>query len=392
MRTVSWPGCTRCSGGRCRDVPLKPVIFLAALLLSSVPPDSLAAQDGVSTYDNIWRLAQLYVDEDNPGVQSVLLSGRFQYEYATVHDRDLTYDEWNVRRTRLGLKLRLFHQFTLHVEAGFNPQEADPFYASLTDSYVLWSPSAPLALKVGKQSVAFTMDGSTSSKELLTIDRSNLANNMWFPQEYLPGVSASGTVSNWRYHLGAYTAGERNREFGEFNGGVATVATLAYDVGEALGVDEALLRGNYVHQNPDPQNSFTRQLQHVTSLNFELEDGRWGVRADVSAASGHQGQSDLWGTMIMPFLNVTDELQFVGRHTYLSSEEANGVRLPRYENKLTSGRGDRYSELYLGINYYFYGHKLKLQGGVKLADMDDRANDGGSYSGIAATTALRVSW
>jgi phosphate-selective porin OprO/OprP len=373
-------------------VKLKSVVLLSALLVGIVPPQPLVAQDRSSTYDNIWQLAQLYVDEDNPGVQSVLLSGRLQYEYATVHEGDLTYNEWNVRRTRLGVKLRLLHQVALHVEAGFNPQEADPLYLRLTDSYVEWSRSAPLAVKVGKQSAGFTMDGSTSSKELLTIDRSNLANNIWFPQEYLPGVSISGEASHWGYRLGAYSAGERNREFGELNGGLVMLTTLSYDAAEALGVDEALLRGNYVHQNPDPQNSFTRQLQHVTSLNFRFEDGRWGVRVDVSAASGHQGQSDLWGTTMMPFLNVTARLQFVGRHTYLSSKEANGVRLPRYENRLASGAGDRYNELYLGINYYFYGHKLKLQGGVKLADMDDRADDGGSYSGVAATTGLRVSW
>ena len=64
---------------------------------------------------------------------------------------------------------------------------------------------------------------------------------------------------------------------------------------------------------------------------------------------------------------------------------------PRYPRRTTLGH-DRYNELYLGVNYYFYGHKLKLQGGVTFADMRDSANDGGSYSGVAATTGLRVSW
>jgi phosphate-selective porin OprO/OprP len=59
---------------------------------------------------------------------------------------------------------------------------------------------------------------------------------------------------------------------------------------------------------------------------------------------------------------------------------------------VVSGRGDRYNELYLGANYYFYGHKLKLQSGVQFADMDDRAADGGEYSGTAWTTGIRVGW
>jgi phosphate-selective porin OprO/OprP len=48
--------------------------------------------------------------------------------------------------------------------------------------------------------------------------------------------------------------------------------------------------------------------------------------------------------------------------------------------------------VYLGANYYFYGHKLKLQSGVQLADMNDGAADGGAYSGVSWTNGLRVSW
>jgi phosphate-selective porin OprO/OprP len=51
-----------------------------------------------------------------------------------------------------------------------------------------------------------------------------------------------------------------------------------------------------------------------------------------------------------------------------------------------------YNELYGGANYYFYGHKLKLQSGVQFADMNDRANDGGAYSGVSWTTGLRIGW
>jgi phosphate-selective porin OprO/OprP len=96
--------------------------------------------------------------------------------------------------------------------------------------------------------------------------------------------------------------------------------------------------------------------------------------------------------MLMPYVNATGKLQFVGRHTYLKSEAPNGVLLATYENRVASGRGDRYNELYLGANYYFYGHKLKLQSGLQFGDMNDRAADGGLYSGVAWTTGLRVSW
>jgi phosphate-selective porin OprO/OprP len=96
--------------------------------------------------------------------------------------------------------------------------------------------------------------------------------------------------------------------------------------------------------------------------------------------------------MAMPFYNFTDKLQFVGRYTFLESDRINGLRLGTYENQIVSGRGDHYNEGYLGANYFFYGHKLKVQSGVQFADMKDRANDGGAYSGVSWTTGLRVGW
>jgi phosphate-selective porin OprO/OprP len=116
------------------------------------------------------------------------------------------------------------------------------------------------------------------------------------------------------------------------------------------------------------------------------------MRTDVSTASGYLGQRDLWGLMAMPYVNITDKLQAVSRYTYLASDDANGVRLATYESRIVPGRGDRYNELYLGANYFFYGHKLKLQTGVQIADMRDPANDGGAYSGVSWTTGLRVGW
>ena len=62
---------------------------------------------------------------------------------------------------------------------------------------------------------------------------------------------------------------------------------------------------------------------------------------------------------------------------------------PRTRVGSCSERGDEYNELYLGANYYFYGHELKLQTGVQFADWNDQANDGGAYSGVAWTTRLR---
>ncbi len=49
----------------------------------------------------------------------------------------------------------------------------------------------------------------------------------------------------------------------------------------------------------------------------------------------------------------------MARYTFLDSDGINGLSLATYENKVVSGRGDRYTEGYVGANYYFYGHRLK---------------------------------
>jgi phosphate-selective porin OprO/OprP len=366
---------------------------VAAQTSGNQTPSAPAAKSAPSIYDNIWSsFTELYDDRTNPIVQRVLFTGRFHHDFVIVDADQGDHKESNVRRLRFGPRITLFRQLLFHAEIEVNPQEHDPFYQRFTDLYVQWSKSQPLAVTVGKQSVPYTQEGATSSRELLTIDRSNLANNIWFPQEYMPGVSVSGRKAPWIYRAGLYSGGAMNREFGEFNGGVFTLGVIGYDFAKTLDVREALLIGNYLYQQPDSDNSFTRKLEHIVSINARVEEPEWGVRADISAATGYMGQSDLIGVMLMPFVNVTDKLQVVARYTLVDSDDINGVQLATYENRVVSGRGDHYDEGYVGVNYYFYGHRLKLQTGLQYADMDDRANDGGAYSGIAWTTGIRVGW
>jgi phosphate-selective porin OprO and OprP len=310
-----------------------PVLCAAGLFVGARPAGAQATaapaapQPSPSTFDRIWKFSEWYNNSANPVVQRVQFSGRFQHEFAYVNSDQGDHDEWNVRRLRLGARATLFRTFTLHGEAELNPQERDPLYLRLTDMYLQWSPSARFALTMGKQGVPFTSDGATSSRDLITIDRSNLANNIWFPQEYMTGVSVSGRVAPWVYRAGVYSSGAMNREFGEFTGEVFALGLVGYDFGRALGMREALVTGNYLYQQPDPENTFTRQLRHIVSVHTRFEAGRLGTRTDVSRATGYLGQSDLTSVMAMPYVNVTPKFQLVARYTMVRSDELNGVRL-----------------------------------------------------------------
>jgi phosphate-selective porin OprO and OprP len=359
----------------------------------ATPAPAAAATEEPSPYDRIWnRFSQVYRNDMNPAIQQVLFTGRFQHDFAMLDADEGEHEESNIRRVRLGPRIRFLRDYLFHAEVELNPQERDPLYVRFTDLYVQWSKSDAVTVTAGKQNIPFTQEGATSSKELLTIDRSNLANNIWFSQEYMPGISVSGTQAPWVYRVGAYSSGAANREVGEFSGGYFALGLIGYDFGEALGADEALLTGNYVYQQPDADNSFTQRFEQIASVHFRLALPRWGVRSELSTASGYLGQSDVRAMMAMPFLNLTNELQLVGRYTLVDSAGPNGLRLATYENRVVGGRGDRYDELYVGANYYFYGHKLKLQSGLQWGNMDDEAADGGAYSGASWVTGLRVSW
>ena len=369
------------------------MVFAFAAAARAQSTTQAADKKEPSTYDKIWgRFTNWYDDKENPVVQRVVFTGRYHQDLALVRADQGDTDEWNVRRVRFGPRITFLRNFLLHTEVEVNPQERDPFYVRLTDAYVAWSRTPALTITVGKHSVPFTQEGATSSRELLTIDRSNLANNIWFGQEYMPGLSLSGRQNAWTYRGSVYSSGAATREFGEFNGGLFTMAVLGYDFGKRLGVREAVVTGNYLYQQRDANNTFTRRYEHITSANFRLDDGRWGVRGDLSTAVGYLGQRDVWSFMLMPFFNATDKLQLVGRYTFVDSDGNNGAALPTYENRVARGNGDEYSEGYLGVNYYFYAHRLKLQSGVEFGRMQDRAGDGGTYRGTSWVTGLRVGW
>lgn len=356
--------------------------------IEAQPADDDAKENG---FEDLWNVPTIYRGEDGGALDELRIVGRLHLDNYVVESDVGDASDLVVRRARLGARARLLDNLEAHVETELD-LEGGPLYSRLTDAYLAWRFSDVAQVKVGKHSVKFTLDGATSSNELLTIDRSNVANNFWFTDEYIPGVSVSGRSGAWSYNTGVFSGGRSNSEFGDFDGGYFWLGSLGRDFAQPLGVKKALLRADYVYNEPDADSDFTRSFQHIGSLAFVLEAEGWGVSGDLVAGDGFLGQSDAIGVTVLPWMDLTDRLQLAGRYTYLNSDEANGLRLARYENAATSGRGDRYHELYAGLNYYIFGHRLKAQTGLTYANMHDRANDGGAYDGWTWTTALRMSW
>lgn len=350
------------------------------------------SEDVESLCDTLWKIPVIYSNKENPYFQEFRFTGRLHLDVFS-QDSDLGYQqEWVVRRTRFGFKAKLLQDFTMHVEADYDLQNPRPAYNRLTDAYIAWEPTKLFKLTVGKQSARFTLDGATSSNELITIDRNNIANVFWFPTEYISGVTISGKYEAWQWNVGAFSGGTETNEFGNFDAGIFFLGSVGYDFGKKLGVEKALVRLDYVHNDRNPESTATRSFENIASLVFQLEAGKFALGTDFTAASGFGSQSDAWGFAVMPSYKITDRLQAVVRYTHIESNDPNDVRFSRYENFATSGRGDQYDEYYVGLNYYLCGHRLKVQTGLTYTDMRDSANDGGEYHGWTWTTGLRVSF
>jgi len=345
-----------------------------------------------SVYDRIWRYGTLYEDNGDGWIQKIALSGRLQAEAAGFDADEGDFDDTTWRRFRFGFVSQFVHNWRLNVEADLDlNQSRSDWYQGLTDAYIAWRPDKSTEIKILKQSAGFTLDGATSSKKLLTLQRNNLTKNLWFTEEYFTGVTLKRDFnSNWFYKVGVF-ASDGDKEIGVTDAGYFLFASLDYalDVGPKL--DEATIYLDYVYNDKDAKAN-TPDLSHVASLSTRWRVGAWHLHTDLALGEGYYDQSDLWGLVLMPLYDVSEVVQLVGRYTYLSSNDDNGLVFNRYEDKIAQGEGDEYHEIYAGLNLFFYGHKLKWQTGLQYTRMDDQADDGGEYDGWGITTGLRIYW
>ena len=345
-----------------------------------------------SLRDKIWKCAKLVDNKDATVLQSLVFTGRLQGDAAYVSSDDHgDFDDVMWRRFRAGGKAVLFHDVTVHAEADLdldNVNNSD-FYNRLTDAYISWSHSKALKFKVGKQSAGFTLDGATSSKKLLTLERSIVAGNVWFTTEYFTGGRGSGTVDGWNYTLGGFSS-SADDEFGDFDSGWFSLASIGHAVGE-----NSSLRLDYVHNDPDYAGDVgTKKLTDIVSLISQSKCGQLGFSTDLSFAVGDSdtSQSDMLGLQVMPSWDFNDMWQGVFRYAMVHCTDDPGASLGRYPKKnLSSAKYEDIHDFFAGVNCYRYGHKLKWQTGVEYS-LAQNDSDGDDYKGWGVTSGFRLSW
>jgi phosphate-selective porin OprO/OprP len=369
---------------------------------------------GETDWDRAWSAFTLYKDENNPILQEFALQGRVQAQAAFGDSSSREYREagkgefWGsdieARRARLGFKSKWFQNWKLEgqidVDADFEDNAGDnTFYKDIYDLYLTYAPSDALNVSIGKTKVKFGREQEISSKEILTFERSVVSNQL-FPGELTGAwVSGKGIGEHWLYELGVY-GNDRVREFSNFDDGAIILAKIGYDYSSQSGLDSAVAGIHFMHNTqPDlPKvktaswsGSATPPFTDSIALTNDIIQGRWGLTTDVLYGFGDGAQSDVFSISIIPSYFIADGLQLIGR-VQLATSSDDGISVqPRYESTageaLPDVKGNSYFSTYLGLNYYFYGHKLKLMNGVEYSQLG-----GGDYDGFTYLTGIRFNF
>jgi phosphate-selective porin OprO/OprP len=374
---------------------------------------------GDTAWDRTWSAFTLYKDDSNPILQEFSLQGRLQVQSIygesnddsfntsdykdTVSDENVWGNDIEARRARIGFKSKWFQNWKFEGQINVDNDGQDnsgdnTFYKEIYDLFITYTHSDALNISAGKTKVKFTREQEISSKEILTIERSLLSNTL-FPGELTGAwVSGKGIQEHWLYELGVY-GNERQREFSDFEGGALVLGKIGYDYSAQSGFDSAVASFHYMHNtkpgvqyaDDDWSGSASPSFTDSIALTNDITHGRFGLTTDLVYGMGDDdlGQSDVFGISLIPSYFIADGLQLVGRLQVATCEDPNDLRVPQRYERLATGdqRGNTYTSAYLGLNYYLYGHKLKLMNGVEYSHMG-----GGDYDGYTFMSGLRFSF
>ncbi len=390
---------------------------------------------GDTTYDKIWSAATLYKDEDNSILQEFSLQGRLQIQSIYGSDDGDSFntsdyadsgagpeeavvgDDLEFRRAYFGFKSKWFRTWKFEGQIDVDTDGRDgaggdtTFYKDIYDLYVVYAPSDSMNIGFGKQEFKFSREQEISSKEIVTLERS-LVTNLLHPGN-LTGIWASGKgiAGHWLYEGGLYAA-DQVREFSNFDAGAILLGKVGYDYSSEVGADTAVVSLRYMHNtnpgyradNVDPNYSTPTSpaFTDAIAISNDITSGRFGLTTDILYGFGFTGnaqqngvpvavnQSDVFAINIIPSYFFGEGWQLVGRLQIAWAADPDGLRLPSRYERLVAGddeSGSTYLSGYLGVNYYFYSHKLKLMNGIEWSKLG-----GGDYDGYTAMTGLRMAF
>ncbi|MEZ5459292.1 MAG: porin [Steroidobacteraceae bacterium] len=370
---------------------------LSALLMAALVFPQLAVADAPAAatpkpaestdrFDRIWQLSRLTASGEYP---SIKLRGRYHgQQYWVDAGDDGRADDWEHRRFRLGMDIGFSDRFEFSFDLNLDRNGVGPLVDDFDYAAFQWQVDDATRLQFGKlRRMPLTREDGTSSNNILTIERSLIAAR--FLLDNTGGVYVEHERGRWTVGGGVLSGSldEDNLGLPTLDGGIALQGNVAYQATPATE-----LRLDYVYNEGNPDNNAIAPFRHMVSLNSASQWQRFGLITDIIFADAlPAARGDLFSVVLMPHYKLTPRLQAVARFTYAGSNAVDGVRLSsRYErraNQLAGDRGDDYQAWYAGLNYYFYGHRLKLMAGIEHTRMQRPVGD---YEALTAAASMRI--
>lgn len=340
----------------------------------------------------------LYENDDSAILRQVRLTGRVHYQAARVEGNDARgrrftrkFDEY--RRLRLGVEIEFNDVLSAEIDThlvednrfrgtarhtGFGYQELADAWVNLDlEDAFDWDWIDDFDLKAGRQKIGVGYERHHSSNDILTVERSALADYLAGESDRPTGLLATVEKGDATLSLGAFTTSPATG-LAAYDGDGFLYASLAYEPAKHWEIVADWIQARN-HGPGDGRLGYA----WAGSLSIAYERKRGGVVLNL--VHGDNGgsrdgnprtrrQGDFSGFVVMPwFWLKADVLQFVVQAQLQHAEESEGIRLgSRYLRALDdvpgfdveNGYGDRHKSLYLGLNWHPWGGRTKIMGGL----------------------------
>lgn len=335
---------------------------------------------GTITADEAADLKVAEVNPDKKDATSLKIKGRMQFQFGYVdQENDVNSGDWStfeVRRARIGVSAKFPGDFKATVEVNVKPSDT-----SVSSATIHWTGNDLFNVNAGFDKPASGLEENTSSASILTVERSNLTNTIVGGTDSV-GVWVNGEASGFFYQLGLFNGEDVDSSRNSSNVEAEYMFNAHGGFEMDLSEDSSVLARVSYLQSDDPNGALG--YEDTTSVAIHFEAGVFDLRAEYLMGSSEDGDTD--GFYIMPSMKLSKSLEAVLRYEYIESDDSSGIRAqsryarrtdvvvigtdPEDGSDIKADKGDEFSALYLGMNYYFQKYS-KVMLGLEFSELDN---------------------
>lgn len=323
----------------------------------------------------------------NPWIQKVEVFGRYQQQWVygdgTDRGRDFSGYGQELRRFRVGASVEFLDRWKLH--GRINLEEGDVNNTRLhhndVDELFIRYESKDIGFLnepmfgYGLTKIDFGGEWYVTSKEIKTVERSNLSNI--FAPDRATGFFMAAEIEDFDVVFGVFSSRDRDYALADWDGGEVYFTSIRTKIGGGK------LRADYIYVDATEEEDEIFGFDWATSVTYDKQIGNWDLM--VNGTYGRNDDGDIYGVVVMPstFI-IEDRLEAVFRYQWAHSTS---LQLRPGRNNHTSvdalaradgvriAPGDDNHTFYAGLNYYFCDENLKLMTGVEYETLTGGITD-----------------